>query len=136
MANEFYAIASNVATLATITANGNSNLDIQPHPTEFNEAAEQVAVAGDGTPIELGSPTAVWTYDVPLSAAEWKELIDFVGTSASATVYIRTRTNQIDADNTYQYLNYQCIMWRPTGASSPRYRFDGVEVRFTQLVAV
>jgi len=136
MANEWYAIAANAAALAALVASGNSNLSVQPHPTEYHEAAEQVGVAGDGTPIELGAPTSTWTYGAPLSAAEWKELMDFVGTSASVTAYIRTRTNQTEADGTYQYSNYQCVMWRPTGQSTAYYRFEGVEVKFTQLVAV
>ena len=134
--NEFYAIATSVANLAVITAAGESDLLIQPHPNEFLEAAEMVGFSGTGLPVELGYPQAIWTYDVPLSPAEWKQIIDFVGDSAYATVFIRTRTNRIQASGAYTYSNYSAIMHRPTGESRPPYRFDSVEVKFTRLVLI
>jgi len=136
MANEWYAIANSAVALAALTASGNSNLDIQPHPTEYHEEFEIVGTSGEGKPIAVGYPWCTWTYDVPLSAAQWGELMDFVGTAASASVWIRTRTNQITVDNKYQYKNYACIMHRPTGKSRARYSFEGVEIKFTQLVEV
>lgn len=136
MANEFYALAVNVATLAAITAAGETNLLIDPHPNIFKEAAEMVGYSGTGRPVELGYPTCQWTWDVPLSAAEWKQLIDFVGDAAYAAVYIRTRTNRIQAGGEYTYSNYSCIMERPTGESIPPYRYENISIKFTRLVLV
>jgi len=132
-----YAIATSVANLATITAAGETNLLIDPHPTIFKEAAEMVGYSGTGRPVEAGFPSAEWSWDVPLSAAQWKQLIDFVGDAAYATVYLRTRTNQIQvAQDKYEYLNYSCVMERPTGESTPSYRFENVQVNFKRLVEV
>jgi len=134
MANEFYAISTSLVVLNALTE---TNLSVEPHPNEFHEAWETVGTSGEGLPIEMGSPWAVWTWpDAPLEALEWKNLFDLsgIGTAASAEVYIRTRTNQVDADGTYEYLNYKCIMHRPTGNSVPYYRFSGVQIRFERLV--
>ena len=137
MANEFYALAASVANLATITADGETNLLIDPHPNEFLEAAEMVGFSGTGLPVELGFAQAIWTYDVPLLPAEWKELMDFTGAAAYATVYIRTRTNQIQAANDYyEYKNYSAVMMRPTGTSRAKYRYEDVRVEFHRLVEV
>ena len=131
----YYALAANVADFASITAGGETNLLISPHPNIFSEAFEQVGTAGDATPIELGSPTATWTWGgVPLEASEWKQLMDFVGTAASANVIIRTRTNEITTDNEYRYRNYRALMMRPEGESVPYYRYSDVSVKFTKLV--
>ena len=136
MANEFYALAINVANLRTITAAGETNLLIDPYPNEFLEAAEMVGYSGTGRPVELGFPTATWTFDVPLTPAEWKQLMDFTGAAAYATVWIRTRTNQMQASGEYEYLNYSCIMERPTGETVPPYRYENVSIKFTRLVLV
>ena len=137
MANEWYVISTSVANLAALTAAGASDLSIQPHPNEFIEAAEMVGFSGTGLPVELGFAQATWTYDVPLSPAEWKELMDFTGAAAYATVYIRTRTNQIQAANDYyQYKNYSAIMMRPTGTSRAKYRYEDVRVEFRRLVEI
>lgn len=129
MANEFYAIS---ATAAALTALTETNLLVEPHPSEFIYG-ELVGIAGDGSPIEHGDAESVWTYGAHLSASQWKELMDFVGAAAYADVYIRTRTNAMDADGTYEYKNYSCKMWRPEGTSIPPYRFTGVSIRFTKL---
>ena len=137
MANEWYVISTSVANLAALTAAGASDLLIDPHPCEFLEAAEMVGFSGTGLPVELGYPQAMWTYDVPLSPAEWKELIDFTGAAAYATVYIRTRTNQIQAANDYyEYKNYSAVMMRPTGISRAKYRYEDVRVEFKRLVEI
>jgi len=133
MANEFYAIHTNLATLQTLTE---TNLSVEPHPNEFHEAWETVGMSGDGLPIEMGPPWAVWTWpDAPLEATEWKVLFDLsgIGTAASAEVYIRTRTNQVVA-GVYEYKNFKCTMHRPEGSSVPPYRFSGVRIRFERLV--
>lgn len=132
MANEFYAIAATEGALTSLTA---TNLLVEPHPTEFIYG-EQVGVAGDGSPIEHGYSETTWTYGAHFSASEWKELMDFVGADAYADVYIRTRTNAMDADGTYEYKNYSCKMWRPEGTSIPPYRFTNVSIRFTRLEEV
>ncbi len=135
--NEFYAIATSVANLAAITAAGESDLLISPHPNIFKEAAEVVGYSGTGRPVELGFPGAEWSWDVPLSAAEWKQLMDFTGAAAYATVYLRTRTNQIQAgDGFYEYKNYSAIAERITGESTPPYRFEGARMKFTRLVEI
>jgi len=136
MGNEWYAISTSVANLAALTAAGDSDLSIQPHPNQFLEAAEMVGYSGTGRPVELGFAQATWTYDVPLSPAEWKELMDFTGAAAYATVYIRTRTNQIQASGEYQYKNYSAIAHRPTGESRPPYRYENVQMKFTRLIEV
>jgi len=139
MANEFYAIATSLANLAALTAAGAGNLTTEPHPTEFHEAFTEVDVAGDGTPIELGFAWCTWRWNTPLSAAEWNETMTFTGSASHVTVWIRTRTNQISgagATATYEYKNYQAIMYRPTGKSTPHYRYEDVEVKFTQLQEV
>jgi len=131
-----YAIAISVANLAAITASGETNLLIEPHPCEFSESAEMVGYSGTGLPVEMGFPGAEWSWDVPLSAAEWKQLMDFTGSAAYAIVYIRTRTNQIQSGGEYQYKNYLCVMERPTGESVPPYRYENVQVKFSRLVEV
>jgi len=132
MANEFYALATSIATIEALTS---TNLSSEPHPCEFHEEFETAGTGGDGSPIAVGSPWAVWTWGGPLSAEEWDNLFTLsgIGTAASATVFIRTRTNEISS-GTYQYRNYQAIMYRPTGESRPPYRFDDVEIKFTKLV--
>lgn len=135
--NEWYAISTSVANLAALTAAGASNLSLQPHPNEFLEAAEMVGYSGTGLPVELGFATAIWTYDIPLSAAEWKELMDFTGAAAYATVYIRTRTNQIQAaQDKYEYKNYSAKMMRVAGISRAKYRYEDVQVEFKRLVEI
>ena len=135
--NEFYALAVSVANLATITADGESNLLIDPHPCEFHEAAEMVGFSGTGRPVELGFATCLWTWDVPLSPAEWRQLMDFTGAAAYATVYLRTRTNQIQVgDDLYEYKNYSAIAERITGESTPSYRFENAKMQFRRLVEV
>jgi len=137
MANQWYSISTSVANLAALTAAGASNLSIQPHPNIFKEAAEMVGYSGTGRPVELGYPQAEWAYDVPLSPAQWKQIMDFTGAAAYVTVYIRTRTNQIQAANDYyEYKNYSAVMERPTGESTPSYRFENAQVKFTRLVEV
>ena len=131
-----YAIATSVANLAAITAAGESNLLMDPHPNTFKEAAEMVGYSGTGRPIEAGFPMCQWSWDVPLSAAQWKQLIDFVGDSAYAIVYIRTRTNRIQASGAYYYSNFSAIMHRPTGESRPSYRYENVQVNFTRLLEI
>lgn len=132
-----YALATSVANLATITAAGETNLLIDPHPNTFKEAAEMVGYSGTGRPVELGFASCEWTWDVPLSAVEWRQLMDFTGSAAYATVYIRTRTNQIQAgDDFYEYKNYSAVMMRPTGTSRAKYRYEDVKVEFKRLVEI
>ena len=135
--NEFYALAVSVANLAVITAAGETNLLIDPHPNIFKESAEMVGYSGTGRPVEAGFPSAEWSWDVPLSPVEWGQLMDFTGAAAYATVYIRTRTNQIQAaDDFYEYKNYSAIAERITGESTPSYRFTDVRMKFTRLVEI
>lgn len=136
MSENFYALATSVANLATITADGETNLLIDPHPNVFEEAAEMVGYSGTGRPVEAGFPGAEWTWDVPLSAAEWKQLMDFTGAAAYVIAYIRTRTNQMQVSGEYQYKNYSAIAHRPTGESLPPYRFENVRMEFTRLIEV
>lgn len=132
-----YAIATSVANLAVITATGETNLLIDPHPNIFEEAAEMVGYSGTGRPIEAGFPTCQWTWDVPLSAAEWRQLMDFTGAAAYATVYLRTRTNQIQAgQDKYEYKNYSAIAERITGESTPSYRFENAQMKFSRLIEI
>jgi len=137
MANEFYALAVSVANLAAITAAGESNLLLDPHPCEFKEAAEMVGYSGTGRPVEVGFSQAIWTWDVPLTAAEWKQLMDFTGAAAYAAVFIRTRTNQIQAaQDKYEYRNYSAVAERVTGEPRPSYRYENVQMKFTRLVEI
>lgn len=132
MANEFYGLAQNLATIQALT---NTNLSAEPHPNTFHEEFDIVGTGGDGTPIDVGYIWATWTWDGPLSANEWNNLfaLSGIGTAASATVYIRTRTNEISGGK-YQFRNYQALMHRPTGTSRPPWRFDDVEIKFTRMV--
>ena len=132
MANEFYGLGT---ALVTITGLTSTNLSAEPHPCEFHEEFDIVGTGGDGTPIAVGYPWALWTWGGPMSAYEWGQLLTLsgIGTAASATVYIRTRTNEI-SDGKYVYRNYQALMHRPEGKSTPPYRFDDVEVKFTRMV--
>ena len=127
----FYAISE---TLAELTAMSESNLSIEPFPTEFVEGQE-AGISGDGNPIELGFSKAVWRYDVPLTASEFNELMTFVGDNAYAAVFIRTRKNTINiTDGEYNYGDYSCIMHRPVGKSRPPFRMEDVEVSFSRLL--
>jgi len=133
MANEFYAIHTNLAALKALTA---TNLLMEPHPTEFHEGFDVVATAGDGDPIELGFAWCVWTWgNVFMVASEWHQLMAYVGNLPSASVYIRTRTNQISGSK-YEYKYYSTKMFRPEGKSAPHWRFRDVTVKFTRLVEV
>jgi len=135
MANEFFAISLTLAGLAVITAAGESNLSLEPFPTTFTEAYEEVGVSGDGKPVELGTPTATWNFDVPLSNAQWGELMDLTGAAAYVVAYVRTRTNEVSGGK-YIYKNYQCVAKRPTGNVNPGWRYDDVEMKFHRLVEV
>ena len=127
----FYAVAT---TLAELTGMTESNLSIEPFPTEFLEGQE-AGVSGTGNPIELGFASAVWTYDVPITASEFNELISFVGNAKYAAVFIRTRKNTINtADGEYNYANFSAVMWRPVGSPRPPFRFSDVTAKFTRLV--
>jgi hypothetical protein len=126
---DFYAISSTQAALTGLSA---TNLSTDPHPTTFNEEFEH-KVSGDGNVVALGFANCIWTYDTPLTPSEWDELMTYVGTAASAPVFMRTRTNQIVASE-YEHQNYSAIMHRPTGNSVPYFRFEDVEIRFSRMV--
>ncbi len=130
MANEWYAIAS---TPAGLTGMSNSNLPLQPFPNTFAEG-EIVGISGTSKQIEAGFPSASWTFDTPITAELWKLLRDFVGSNATVEVYIRTRTNVIEADGSLEYANFSCVMNRPTGEVVPPYRFDKFKVEFKRLI--
>ena len=135
MANEFYVLVASAVDLAVIIASGKSNLSLEPYPTIFTEAYEEVGVLGDGKPVELGAPTSEWNWDVPLSNSEWGEIMGFTGAAASVTAYIRTRTNQVSGGK-YIYANYSAVMRRPTGETRPPWRYEDVSIKFTGLVSV
>jgi len=134
MANEFYGLSTALATIQALTA---TNLNHEPFPTEFHEEHDHSLVAGDGDPIALGAPWCVWTWaNVPVANADWEQLFTLSGISdsVSATVYIRTRTNQTSGGK-YVYATYQAIMHRPEGEPYPPWRFRNVKIKFTKLVA-
>ena len=123
-----YIITGSLYSLSTGT------LTSQPHPTIFHEEYE-TKFQGNGQRSALGYPWTEWTWaNLILDSDQWGELMAFVGTAPSATVWIRTRTNQTSGGE-YVYANYQAIMHRPAGNSRPDYRFDNVSVKFTRLVA-
>lgn len=128
---EFYAICGTVEALTGLSA---TNLLTQPHPTEFHEYFEEVGITGDGKPVAAGFPWCVWEYeDQILSADQWSELISFFpGNEAYASVYIRTRTNEIEA-GAYKHRNYSAVMHRPEASSKAGYRFEDVSIKFTRL---
>lgn len=129
----FYCIAANQADLTGMTESNIASFQPTP-PNEYTEGIE-VGISGERRPIELGFPSARWTWDYPLTASQWGVLMAFVGTAASAEVYIRTRTNQI-LGTEYEYKNFVCIMRRPKGSPIAPFRFEDAEIEFIGLVEV
>jgi len=131
---EFYAISSTALALTGLSA---TNLSAEPHPTDFREYHEVVGSTGEGKPIGAGFPWTTWEYeDQVLTAAQWNELIAFFsGDEAYADVYIRTRTNEIQA-GAYRHRNYSAVMHRPEGTPKAGYRFEDVTIEFTKLEEV
>lgn len=80
---------------------------VTPPKSAFKPYAEQRDLTSGGTR-GLGRPVATWTWSV-LSREERDQLRTFC-TGASATVHIRTRTN--DSSDAYKY--YQAVMVWPT----------------------
>jgi len=93
---------------------------------------QKTAIAASGLTIGKGFPSCQWIFSM-LTAAQRTQLRVFC-TGASATVYIRTMTNEADA-----YANYQAIMhWPESELRDPSKRHDRLELKinFTHLVAV
>lgn len=128
---EFYAICADAPTLTGLSG---TNLLTEPHPTEFHEYFEEIGVTGDLKPVGAGFPWTEWTYENQiLSAAQWAELMAFFpGNESYADVYIRTRTNEIEA-GAYKHRNYSAVMHRPGGTPKAGYRFEDVSIKFTGL---
>jgi len=132
MSQEYYFLGT---TLATITASTATNLSADPHPCPFHEAWETVGYSGDGNPIEAGAAWCEWHW-TKMEALWWRQLFSLSGIGTAAyvqNIYIRTRTNLVDADGTYEYKNYKATMYRPEGKPSPHYMFEDVIIKFTRL---
>ncbi len=130
MALEFYAVGTNLAALQALTG---TNLVTEPYPTEYHEG-ENAATSGTSRPVVVGFPWAIWKWDTPITAECLKTFTDLLGANQYASVYIRTRTNNPEADGTYEYLYFSAEMWRPKVEPKPGYRYENVEIEFRRLV--
>lgn len=100
----------------------------EPHPTTFEY--EEWHFRGTGAPVRSGVGRVVWTYEGQyLSAVAWAELQSLIGSGGYGLVYIRTRTENIEADE-YEYEVFQAIMSRPQGRPVWGERFADVSVEF------
>lgn len=97
----------------------------------FKPYARTISSAS-GITVGKGFPSCQWVFSM-LSAAQRTQLRAFCA-GASATVYIRTMTNEADA-----YANYQAIMhWPEDEKRDPSKRHDRLEmvITFTHLVVI
>lgn len=101
-----------------------------PDESGFQEFTDLVGEDGAGNPIEAGLPTATWKWEL-LKQADFDELRN-LSAGASASVYIRTRTNA-GMDN-YEFRTYAATMRRPRAGSQPGLLRKGVVVEFVNLV--
>ncbi len=117
------------------TLAGMTNLEALTAPisaprTPFKPWATSV-VAASGVSIGKGFPSCQWIFS-QLTPAQRDQLRAFC-TGKSATVYIRTMTN----DSSDSYANYQAIMaWPDDEKRDPTKRHDRLEltIAFTMLV--
>jgi hypothetical protein len=91
-----------------------------------------VRVAGNGLAIGDGYPTCEWSFEY-LSWADFGTMLAFLGSSESASVYIKTRR----PDNTYD--TYTAVMHRPLVPQEAKQTIGGwtrITFRFTMLEVV
>lgn len=113
-----------IASLDTLGIIANPNPSFQPY-------AEQVQ-DGAGVVHGVGLPVAEWHWDV-MRAGESDILAAFLGGAASATVYIRTRTNRLTT-GAYTFKTYSAVMIWPLSEDVQSKRNLSLTIQFRNLV--
>lgn len=101
-----------------------------PDESSFQEFTEVVGADGAGQPIEAGLPIAAWKWGL-LTQAHFDELRN-LASGASASVYIRTRTNE--GAPHYRYKTFAATVKRPKAGSQPGELRKAVVLEFVNLV--
>lgn len=102
-----------------------------PDESVFREYTDIVGEDGAGNPIEAGLPIASWRWKL-LTQSNFDALRN-VCAGASASVYIRTRTNE--GDTHYRFKVFAATMKRARAGSQAGELRKDVIVEFVNLVA-
>ena len=106
--------------------------------SSFKEYGQEV-FAGDGSRVELGYVDIEWDYgNRPLSGEEMYQFLTFCS-GATANVYVRTKTREVDESGNPVFRAYRAVMYRPDGEFLQRTDgqwFINVKVRFRGSVEV
>lgn len=101
-----------------------------PDEALFQEFTEIVGEDGAGNLIEAGLPLASWRWGL-LTQANFDALRNLCA-GASASVFIRTRTNE--GDPHYRFGTFAATMKRPRAGSQPGELRKDVTIEFVNLV--
>lgn len=118
------------------TVGNMETVKVEPH-VEFKLGPTQDVVCGDKLP--MGYPVCTWSYpNMELSGQQYYQLWKQTNGAASADVYIRVPTREVDI-TTYSpiYATYQAVMrWPEEGVVRGLYdRWVVEELEFTNLIA-
>lgn len=136
---------SNLAGLDASITGRDAVLENQPHPTDYFPA-KIVATGGNGRPIRMGYPTAVWYFST-MTAGQMHQLFtarDYANAQYGGLLYIVTRTdNNTLTTNAvsgwqqlqYSYATFRCYMRDITYETKHDYYYQQVKVEFSHLVS-
>ena len=99
-------------------------------PQAFRPALGHKPARSESGPIEAGLPIAAWKWGL-LTQAHFDELRN-LASGASASVYIRTRTNE--GAPHYRYKTFAATVKRPKAGSQPGELRKAVVLEFVNLV--
>lgn len=111
---------------------------VEPY-VDFKQGVTEDVICGEKK--EVGYPTCLWTYpDTELTAEQYYQLYKQTNGAASASVYIRVPTREVElVATTYQvvYTTYSAVMrWPEEGVVRGIYnRWIIPEIEFTNLIA-
>lgn len=99
-----------------------------PNMQSFFRAYAEIVTLGDGSSFGRGFPQVEWKWN--LFTREQRDQLRTFCAGASASVYIRTRTN----DSADAYKNYLALMHWPLEEEKYATRRTDLNILFTQLV--
>jgi hypothetical protein len=123
----------NWSQVETLLLTASADVTLRALEWEYQPYSKAV-VLGDGAQRGLGYPRARWLFK-GLRPEQRENLKDFVA-SLSSEVYIRTPTNETSA-GVRVWDDFQCLMhWTAEPELVGVNSVEGVEIRFTHLVAI